>query len=82
MENQIKIMVVDDEIGICKNVEKILTKNNYSVVHTQSAAQALEMMKNGSFSILQGLTFPEKFFSTIIFCILFTKTSIKMCSEA
>jgi DNA-binding response OmpR family regulator len=60
MENQIKIMVVDDELGICKNVEKILTKNNYSVVHTQSAAQALEMMKNGSFSLLiSDIVMPE-----------------------
>ncbi len=52
MENQTKIMVVDDELGICKNVEKILVKNNYSVVHTQSAEHALEMMKNESFSLL------------------------------
>jgi DNA-binding NtrC family response regulator len=52
MENQTKIMVVDDELGICKNVEKILTKNNYSVVYTQSASQALEMMKNDTFSLL------------------------------
>jgi len=53
-------MVVDDELGICKNVEKILTKNNYSVVHTQSAAQALEMMKNGSFSLLiSDIVMPE-----------------------
>ena len=60
MENQIKIMVVDDELGICKNVEKILTKNNYSVVHTQSASQALEMMKNGSFSLLiSDIVMPE-----------------------
>jgi len=60
MENQIKIMVVDDELGICKNVEKILTKNNYSVVHTQSAAQALEMMKNDSFSLLiSDIVMPE-----------------------
>jgi len=60
MENQIKIMVVDDEIGICKNVEKILTKNNYTVVHTQSAGQALEMMKNESFSLLiSDIVMPE-----------------------
>ena len=45
MENQEKIIVVDDEKGICENVEKILLKSNYSVVHTQSAAKALEMMK-------------------------------------
>ena len=60
MEKQVKIMVVDDEIGICRNVEKILSKNNYAVVHTQSAAQALEMMKDGSFSLLiSDIVMPE-----------------------
>jgi len=60
MENQVKIMVVDDEIGICQNVEKILAKNDYAVVHTQSAAQALEMMKDGSFSLLiSDIVMPE-----------------------
>lgn len=53
-------MVVDDELGICKNVEKILTKNNYTVVHTQSARQALEMMKNDTFSLLiSDIVMPE-----------------------
>ena len=60
MENKVKIMVVDDELGICKNVEKILVKNNYSVVHTQSAGQALEMMKNEPFSLLiSDIVMPE-----------------------
>ncbi len=60
MENKTKIMVVDDELGICKNVEKILTKNNYEVIHTQSASQALEMMKNDTFSLLiSDIVMPE-----------------------
>ena len=60
MGNQVKIMVVDDELGICKNVEKILVKNNYSVVHTQSAGQALEMMKSEPFSLLiSDIVMPE-----------------------
>jgi DNA-binding response OmpR family regulator len=60
MENQTKIMVVDDELGICKNVEKILTKNKYTVVHTQSAAKALEMMKTDTFSLLiSDIVMPE-----------------------
>jgi PleD family two-component response regulator len=29
MDTAPKILVVDDEIGICRNVEKILAKNNY-----------------------------------------------------
>ncbi len=60
MENQTKIMVVDDELGICMNVEKILAKSNYSVVHTQSAHEALEMMKKDSFSLLiSDIVMPE-----------------------
>ncbi|MBU1193540.1 MAG: response regulator [Proteobacteria bacterium] len=55
-----KIMVVDDEIGICKNVEKILAKNNYTVVHTQSAKKALEMMKKDEYSLLiSDIVMPE-----------------------
>lgn len=60
MESQTKIMVVDDELGICENVEKILTKNNYKVIHTQSAKQALEMMKKERFSLLiSDIVMPE-----------------------
>ncbi|MFO7665962.1 MAG: response regulator [Desulfobacterales bacterium] len=47
-----KIMVVDDEKGICQNVEKILSKNNYEVVCALSAAEALERMKNESFDLM------------------------------
>jgi DNA-binding response OmpR family regulator len=52
MENLSKIMVVDDEIGICKNVEKILSKHNFEVVKAQSAQDALERMAKESFSLL------------------------------
>ena len=43
METAPKIMVVDDEKSICSNVEKILKKNNYEVVHAMSADEALEL---------------------------------------
>jgi len=52
MENLDKIIVVDDEMGICKNVEKILAKSKYEVVHAQSAEEALERMARESFSLL------------------------------
>ncbi len=47
-----KIMVVDDEKGICQNVEKILTKTNYQVVCALSAAEALEKMKQEEFALM------------------------------
>jgi DNA-binding response OmpR family regulator len=47
-----KILVVDDEKRICRNVEKILTKNNYEVTHALSAREALEKMAQESFSLL------------------------------
>ncbi len=60
MEEQAKIIVVDDEQSICENVEKILLKSNYAVVHTDSAAEALEMMKKESFSLLiSDIVMPE-----------------------
>ncbi len=47
-----KIIVVDDEKSICSNVEKILKKGNYEVVHAESADEALEKMAVDSFSLL------------------------------
>ena len=47
-----KIMVVDDEAGICQNVEKILKKNNFEIVQAQNAQEALEKMAKESFSLL------------------------------
>jgi DNA-binding response OmpR family regulator len=52
MGNVIKIMVVDDEAGICRNVEKILTKNNYVVTCANSAQEALEKMQDESFNLM------------------------------
>ena len=52
MGTVIKIMVVDDEAGICRNVEKILTKNNYKVTSANSAQEALEIMRNESFNLM------------------------------
>ena len=46
MAQVIKIMVVDDEASICRNVEKILTKNNYQVTCANSAREALEKMQD------------------------------------
>jgi len=55
-----KILVVDDEIGICRNVEKILAKNNYDVIHAQSAKEALEKMAKETFSLLlSDIVMPE-----------------------
>ncbi|MBW1894854.1 MAG: response regulator, partial [Deltaproteobacteria bacterium] len=60
MENIEKIMVVDDEMGICRNVEKILAKSNYEVVHAQSAKEALDKMALESFSLLiSDIVMPE-----------------------
>ncbi len=52
MGNVIKIMVVDDEAGICRNVEKILTKNNFAVTCANSAQEALDKMQNESFNLM------------------------------
>jgi DNA-binding response OmpR family regulator/flavodoxin len=52
METTPRIIVVDDEKSICSNVEKILKKNNYEIVHATTADEALEKMAVESFSLL------------------------------
>jgi DNA-binding response OmpR family regulator len=47
-----RILVVDDEKGICKKIERILSKNNYEVVCALSAVEALERMKAESFDLM------------------------------
>jgi CheY-like chemotaxis protein len=47
-----KIMVVDDEMGICQNVEKILKKKNYEVTTAVSAEEAMEKMGREAYSLL------------------------------
>jgi DNA-binding response OmpR family regulator len=55
-----KILVVDDEKPICINVEKILSKNNYEIVHATSAKEAMEKMAQDSFSLLiSDIVMPE-----------------------
>ena len=56
-----KILVVDDEKGICENVHKILAKRNYEVTHALSAREALDKMAKESFSLLiSDIVMPEK----------------------
>lgn len=60
MNPSAKIMVVDDEKGICQNVQRILSKNDYEVVCALSAAEALEKMKTESFSLMiSDIVMPE-----------------------
>jgi DNA-binding response OmpR family regulator len=56
-----RILVVDDEKGICQNVQKILTKKNYEVTQASSAGEALEKMAEQSYSLLiSDIVMPEK----------------------
>ena len=52
MEAKTKILVVDDEVKICRNVEKILAKDDYDVSYASSADEALEKMAKESYSLL------------------------------
>jgi len=52
METTPRIIVVDDEKSICNNVEKILKKSHYEIVHATTADEALEKMAVESFSLL------------------------------
>lgn len=60
MATAAKIMVVDDEKQICQNVEKILSKNDYEIIHASSAKEALEKMAKDSFALLiSDIVMPE-----------------------
>lgn len=60
MKSKPNIMVVDDELGICKNVEKILKKSKYNVTHALSAKDAIEKMKKASYSLMiSDIVMPE-----------------------
>jgi DNA-binding response OmpR family regulator len=52
MKPTINIMVVDDEAGICRNVEKILTKSNYRVTCVTSAREALGKMAAAPYDLV------------------------------
>ncbi|RJQ55197.1 MAG: response regulator [Desulfobacteraceae bacterium] len=52
METTAKIIVVDDEERICRNIKKILSKNNFEVTHALSAREALEKMAGGHFALM------------------------------
>ncbi|UCF02407.1 MAG: response regulator [Deltaproteobacteria bacterium] len=52
MEEKAKILVVDDEVKICRNVEKILGKDDYDVSWASSADEALEKMAKESYKLL------------------------------
>jgi len=60
MEKQVNIMVVDDEAGICRNVEKILSKSSYRVTSASSGRDALEKMATGQFDlVISDILMPE-----------------------
>jgi len=52
METKTRILVVDDEEKICRNVEKILSKGDYEVSYALSADEALEKMAKESYALL------------------------------
>jgi DNA-binding response OmpR family regulator len=52
MQKAAKILVVDDERGICQNVERILKKNHCEVTQAVSAQEALEKMAKDSYELL------------------------------
>jgi len=52
MTTPINILVVDDEAGICQNVEKILSKNNYKVTSATSAKEALDILAEKKFELV------------------------------
>ncbi len=47
-----KILIIDDEIGICLIMSKFLTKNGYETVTAESGETAFEHMANEKFDLV------------------------------
>ena len=47
-----RILVVDDELGICQNCVKILSKENYQVEYALNGYDALRMMQEEPFDVI------------------------------
>lgn len=47
-----KILIIDDEIGICLIMSKFLTKNGYQTVTAESGETAFEHMANERFDLV------------------------------
>jgi two-component system NtrC family response regulator len=47
-----RVLVVDDELSICKSCEKILVRDGYSVITALSGGQALSLLERESFDIV------------------------------
>nr|WP_294898479.1 response regulator [uncultured Pedobacter sp.] len=47
-----KILIIDDEIGICLIMSKFLTKNGYQTVTAESGATAFEYLENEKFDLV------------------------------
>ncbi len=60
MDNQIRILVVDDEPKICHLIEQILKREGYQVDVSFSGIEALQMMKSFNYHLLlTDLEMPE-----------------------
>jgi len=52
MSEQPRILVVDDEPGVCKSCQRILTREGWSVDTVLSAGEALDMLKHHSYDVI------------------------------
>ena len=51
-EHTAKILVIDDEVHICRNCQKILSKNNYHIDYSLDGRSALEMMTRQQYDLV------------------------------
>ncbi len=51
-ETAVKILVIDDEEGICRNCDKILSRSGYEVKWALNGYRALEIMSQESFDLV------------------------------
>ncbi len=52
MNKSVSILVIDDDLGMLKTLDYILTDKGYEVVTLSSGAEAVELIKEKSFDIV------------------------------
>jgi DNA-binding response OmpR family regulator len=50
--DQLRVLVIDDEVAVNNNIRKILAKKAYAIVQATSKAEALERMRDGAYALV------------------------------
>jgi DNA-binding response OmpR family regulator len=50
--DQLRVLVIDDEVAVNNNIRKILAKKGYAIVQATSKVEAMERMRDGAYTLV------------------------------